>query len=67
MAVTLDSLGQRYSLLPSEVMNRATTFDLQIADLAMSYQKMQQNKAHGIVPEVKEEVMLEAIKRVRGQ
>ena len=67
VAVTLDSLGQRYSLLPSEVMERATTFDLQVADLAMSYQRLQQNKSNGVMPEVKPEVLLEAINLVRGQ
>jgi len=64
--VTLDQLAQRYGCLPSEILHRATTFDLEILDIAKSYEKMKQNKANGILPSVKEEVMLEAIKNIRG-
>lgn len=67
MAVTLDQLAQRYGRLPSEVLQTATTFDLEILDIARSYEKYQHNKANGIMPEVKQDVMLEAIKQVRGQ
>jgi hypothetical protein len=67
VAVTLDQLAQRYGRLPSEVLQTATTFDLEILDIARSYEKYQQNKANGVMPEVKQDVMLEAIKQVRGQ
>ena len=60
-------MAQRYSLLPSEILNRATTFDLEILDIAKSYERMKENKANGVLPEVKEDVMMEAIKQVRGQ
>jgi hypothetical protein len=64
--VTLDSLAQRYSILPSEALNRATTFDLEVLDIAMSYEKFKHNKANGVMPSVKEDTMLEALKQVRG-
>lgn len=67
MAVTLDQLAQRYGRLPSEVLQTATTFDLEILDIARSYEKYQHNKANGVMPEVKQDVMLEAIKKVRGE
>ena len=60
-------MAQRYSLLPSEILNRATTFDLEVLDIAKSYERMKENKANGVLPEVKEDVMMEAIKQVRGQ
>jgi hypothetical protein len=60
-------MAQRYGLLPSEVLHRATTFDLEVLDVAKSYEKMKQNKANGVIPEVKQDVMLEAIKKVQGQ
>ena len=60
-------MAQRYGLLPSEVLNRATSFDLEILDIAKSYEKMKQNKTHGLVPEVKTDIMLEAIKHARGE
>jgi len=67
VAVTLDQLAQRYGRLPSEVLQTATTFDLEILDIARSYEKYQHNKANGVMPEVKQDVMLEAIKKVRGE
>jgi hypothetical protein len=58
-------MAQRYCLLPSEVLNRATTFDLEVLDIAKSYEKYKHNKANGVMPEVKEDVMLEVLKKVR--
>jgi hypothetical protein len=53
MVVTIDTLAQRYGLLPSEVLSRATTFDLVIMDASMSYQNYQQSKQDpGFVPDV---------------
>jgi len=63
--VTLDQLAQRYSLLPSECLHRATTFDLEVLDIARSYERMKENKAHGITPEVSEEVMLQALGKMK--
>lgn len=37
MIITIDTLASRYSLLPSEVMQRASTFDLAIMDAAIAY------------------------------
>lgn len=33
----LDSLGERYGKLPSEVLAKATTFDVWVYDVAVSY------------------------------
>ena len=33
----LDSLAERYGLLPGEVLERATSFDLWVFDVAISY------------------------------
>tara|TARA_R110000803_G_scaffold4020_3_gene13776 strand:+ start:9362 stop:9571 length:210 start_codon:yes stop_codon:yes gene_type:complete len=41
----LDSLGQRYGKLPSEVLEHGTTFDLQIYDTAVSYTNWLDKKA----------------------
>lgn len=38
MALTIDTLGKRYGMLPSEVMNRASTFDVFIMDAAITYE-----------------------------
>jgi len=48
----LDSLGKRYGLLPSEVLDRGSTFDLYIMDAAMTFEQFHVKKAqnNGKVP-----------------
>lgn len=59
-------MAQRYGLLPSEVMIRSTTFDLQILDIALSYEKMRMDQKEGKVPQMNQDDMLAAIKQIRG-
>lgn len=40
-------MASRYGLLPSEVLARATTFDLQVVDIAQSYRTYQYKKKSG--------------------
>jgi len=58
-------MASRYGLLPSEVLARASTFDLEILDIAKSYEKYKHNKVNGVMPEIKEDVMLEVLKKAR--
>jgi hypothetical protein len=52
-------LGERYGMLPSEIMNRATTFDLVIMDMAMSFKRyVQDSQKEGYIPEVSTEELL---------
>ena len=48
----IDSLGKRYGMLPSEVLNRASTFDLYIMDMAMTFENYHHKKAmnNGVDP-----------------
>jgi hypothetical protein len=41
----IDSLGKRYGMLPSEVLNRSNTFDLYIMDVALSFENFHHKKA----------------------
>ena len=66
MAITLDTLGQRYSLLPSEIFERATTFDLEVLDIASSYERYKHNKVNGVMPEIKQDILLDALKQIRN-
>ena len=52
--------------MPSECLARATTFDLEVLDIAKSYEQLKQNKANGVMPTVKEDVMLEVLNKVRN-
>lgn len=63
----MDALAQRYGLLPSEVLNKATTFDLEILDITRSFEIMKTNKSHGVTPAINQDVMLKALKKVRGE
>ncbi len=67
MILSIDALGKRYSLLPSEVMTKASTFDLVVLDAALGYQNYMQDKAEGkkTTPKLSQEEMMAAMKRVR--
>ena len=45
--ITIDSIAHRYGCLPSEVMQRANTFDLYVADIAAQHENWQYEKARG--------------------
>jgi len=40
----LDNLGERYGMLPSQVLDQADTLDLHVYDVSMSYSKHLQDK-----------------------
>jgi hypothetical protein len=70
MIVMIDSLAERYSMLPTEVINRATTFDAFVLTTALGYRNELQEKANNpnYKPKVKEpsqEEMMAMIERVR--
>ena len=58
-------LGQRYGLLPSDVLERATTFDLEVLDISLNYEKYKKDRAEGKVPELSQEEMLEALRKIK--
>jgi hypothetical protein len=71
MLLTLDNLAHRYQLLPSEALERASTFDLHVLDLSAKWVKYQQqqadDEASGKKPKhnLSKEQMMDMIKRVR--
>ena len=40
----IDAMGRRYGKLPSQLFNSADTFDLMIFDVALTYEKMLNDK-----------------------
>lgn len=52
MILTVHNLAKTYMLLPSEVLGRATTFDLYVLDTYSRYIKYQEAKAKGMAPPV---------------
>lgn len=47
MVILIDTMAERYGMLPSEVMQRANTFDVFVADTAIGYRNYLQDKASG--------------------
>jgi hypothetical protein len=45
LILTIDSLGKRYGMLPSEVLERSNTFDLYIMDASLSFENFHHKKA----------------------
>lgn len=70
MIITLDNLANRYNLLPSEALERGTSFDLYVLDISARWSKYQQDQANGVTnpssPANKEQ-LLEMLKRTREQ
>ncbi len=38
MVLTIDALGKRYGMLPSEIMTKGSTWDIFVMDVALSYE-----------------------------
>lgn len=52
-------MGQRYGMLPSQVIRQATTFDLVIMDISMTLENHnQKSREEGYVPEVNMEDLI---------
>jgi hypothetical protein len=57
-------MGQRYGMLPSEVISRATTFDLVMMDTAMTLEQHQQEASQeGYIPDISTEELLKIKER----
>jgi len=71
MILTIDTLAERYGMLPSEAMLRGSTFDLYIMDAAISYNNHQHkktlNKGIDPVPDLTTQEMLDMMKKAKGQ
>lgn len=45
--INIGHLAKTYGLLPSEVLARATTYDLMVTDVCATWEKMEADKASG--------------------
>ena len=68
MIMLIDTLSERYGLLPSEVIGRANTFDVFIADTAIGYRNTLQDRAMNPdkLPEYKQQDLVEILKNAKG-
>jgi len=55
-------MAQRYSVLPSNLLKNADSFDIMVYDVAVTYQKIQEDKANKRVsPDLYKQEDLQAI------
>lgn len=47
MLMLIDTMAERYGMLPSQVMSQANTFDIFVCDTAIGYRNYLQEKANG--------------------
>lgn len=72
MILTINNLAKTYGLLPTEVLARATTFDLYVLDVSARWQQHQHEQITGKKsftrppPKLSEREMLDMLKRARS-
>jgi hypothetical protein len=63
----LDKMGQRYGMLPSDIIRKASTFDMVIMDISLAVERYQQERQQpGFVPPVSTEELLKIKERANG-
>ena len=65
MILTVDNMAKRYGLLPSEVLTKASTFDLVIMDASLAFER-HVNKDPNTPPDVDESVLMDILESTRG-
>lgn len=63
--IAVGRMAERFHLLPHEVDQRATTYDLMIVDVLASYDKFQQNKTDP--SQYREEDLQSLLEQTRGK
>ena len=59
LLLSLDTMGQRYGMLPSRLIAEASTFDLVVMDMAMTYERhLEQRSDPNYVPDVPVEELI---------
>jgi hypothetical protein len=59
-------MAERYGLLPSEVLRRATTFDFVIMDMVASYKEYRQRIENGEAPAVDKQTLMDLLKETKS-
>lgn len=49
--ISVGRMAEKYNMLPSQVAQQATTYDLMITDVLATYDNYQQQKASGKLPD----------------
>jgi hypothetical protein len=65
LLVTLDSLAQRYGLLPSQALDSASTLDLRVMEIANRHASRKNEPTGKIRPELSQKQMKAMIEQAR--
>lgn len=68
--LTLDFVAKRYGMLPSHVISQGSSYDVYVADLAVSYENYQHRRAQGqapAAPHMSQEQLQAMVDRVRNK
>jgi hypothetical protein len=60
-------MAERYGLLPSEVLKRASTFDFVVMDVVATYKDYRRRIEAGEAPNVDEKTLLDILKRSKNE
>jgi hypothetical protein len=67
LILTIDGLGKRYGMLPSEVLERSNTFDLYIMDASLTFEnyhhKKSMNNGQDPIPDFTTDELLELLNK----
>ena len=63
----MDRLGERYGLLPSEVLERATTLDITVMDISLSYEQSRRDRAEGKPAQINSDDFADKLKKFKEQ
>jgi hypothetical protein len=59
-------MAKRYGKLPCEILAQASTIDLMVLDIAISYENMKVRESRGEKPQPKTEDLEAALKKFKG-
>ena len=65
--VTLDKIATRYHKLPTEILENASTFDLQVMDIGIRYEIVAEQKRNGTYVKPSPKMSTEDMQRMLDQ
>ena len=62
----LDQMGQRYGLLPSEILTKGSTFDMVIMDISLTVENHNRNRnQQGYIPQVSTDELIKLKENIK--
>ena len=65
--IAVGTLARYYRLLPSQVIEQATTYDLMVYDVMMAWEQKHRDEAEGKLPQLSQEQMKAMLQRAKDK